>query len=262
MITIKNGKVFTGGDLIDSDIYIENDKIVKIGKGLPENGQVIDASGKIVSHGFIDLHVHLREPGFSHKETVKTGTLAAAKGGYTTICSMPNLNPVPDSVENIKEQLDIIAKDGVIKVLPYASISIGERGRELVDIESLKPYAVAFSDDGKGIQEEEKMAEFMENAAKQGVLVAAHCEDESLLEGGYIHKGKYSEENGHKGISSECEYAQVKRDIELSEKYGTRYHVCHISARESIDFVIKAKEKGLNVTCEVSPHHKIGRAHV
>ena len=255
MLTIKNGKVFMGGRLVNTDIYIENDKITKIAPGLEEKGEVIDASGKIVSHGFIDMHVHLREPGFEHKETIKTGTAAAAKGGFTTICPMPNLNPVPDTVANVQYQLDLIEKDACINVFPFAAITKGEKGKEIVNMIDIAPYVVGFSDDGKGIQTKEMMDKVMMIAGETGVLVSAHCEDEALLNGGYIHDGIYAKVNGHRGIVSECEYGQVIRDIALAEKYGARYHVCHISAKESIEAVRKAKAKGSFVTCEVTPHH-------
>ena len=217
MITIKNGRVFMGGSLVNADIYIENDKITKIAPGL-EKGDVIDASGKIVSHGFVDMHVHLREPGFEHKETIKTGTAAAAKGGFTTICPMPNLNPVPDTVANVQYQLDLIEKDACVNVFPFAAITIGEKGQEIVNMIDIAPYVVGFSDDGKGIQTAEMMDKVMMTAAEIDMLVSAHCEDEALLNGGYIHEGKYSQANGHKGIVSECEYGQVVRDIALAEK--------------------------------------------
>ena len=256
MITIKNGRVFTGGRLCECDVFIEDGVVKKIAPGLECKGEVIDTKGKIVCHGFIDMHVHLREPGFENKETVKTGTEAAAAGGFTTICPMPNLNPVPDTVENMEKQLEIIERDAVINVLPFAPITMGEKGKEIVDMIDLAPLCVGFSDDGKGVQSEEMMEEVMRKAGDMGVIISAHCEDESLLEGGYIHKGKYSEKHGHKGISSECEYAQVVRDIALAEKYGAHYHVCHISAKESIEAVRQAKKRGITtVTAEVTPHH-------
>ena len=257
MITIKNGKVFMGGSLVNADIYIENDKITKIAPGLEEKGDVIDASGKIVSHGFVDMHVHLREPGFEHKETIKTGTAAAAKGGFTTICPMPNLNPVPDTVANVQYQLDLIEKDACVNVFPFAAITMGEKGQEIVNMIDIAPYVVGFSDDGKGIQTAEMMDKVMMTAAEIDMLVSAHCEDEALLNGGYIHEGKYSQANGHKGIVSECEYGQVVRDIALAEKYGARYHVCHISAKESVDIIRQAKKSGVDITCETAPHYLV-----
>lgn len=255
MITIKNGRVFMGGSFVNSDIFIENDRITKISPGLEEKGTVIDAKGKVVCHGFIDMHVHLREPGFEHKETIKTGTAAAAKGGFTTICPMPNLNPVPDTVEHVQYELELIEKDALINVLPFAAITMGEKGKEIVNIIDIAPMVAGFSDDGKGVQSEEIMDKVMRIAGETDVLISAHCEDESLLNGGYIHDGVYSRANGHKGIPNECEAAQVKRDIALAEKYGARYHVCHISAKESIEAVRNAKAKGMSVTCEVTPHH-------
>lgn len=255
MITIKNGRVFMGGSFVNSDIFIENDKITKIAPGLEEKGTVIDAKGKVVCHGFIDMHVHLREPGFEHKETIKTGTAAAAKGGFTTVCPMPNLNPVPDTVEHVQYQLDLIEKDACVNVLPFAAITMGEKGKEIVNIIDIAPLVAGFSDDGKGVQSEEIMDKVMRIAGETDVLISAHCEDESLLHGGYIHEGVYSRANGHKGICNECEAAQVRRDIALAEKYGARYHVCHISAKESIEAVRNAKARGASVTCEVTPHH-------
>lgn len=255
MITIKNGSVYMGGSFFNKDIYIEDEYIKEIGENLPERGKIIDAKGKIVSHGFIDMHVHLREPGFAHKETIKTGTIAAAAGGFTTICSMPNLNPVPDSPAHVQAQLDIIEKDAVVNVIPFASITVGQKGKEIVDMIDLAPFVAGFSDDGKGVQSDEIMEEVMQKAGETGVLISAHCEDESLLNGGYIHDGVYARLNGHKGISSECEYKQVVRDIGLAEKYGARYHVCHISAKESIEAVKEGKAKNIQVSCEVTPHH-------
>ena len=255
MITIKNGQVFTDGKLIEADVLIQEGKVKQIAPNIAPQGTVIDAAGKVVSHGFIDLHVHLREPGFEHKETVVTGTKAAAAGGFTTICPMPNLNPVPDSVDHLQVQLDAIAKDALVHVLPFAAITVGEKGQEIVDMAALAPKVCGFSDDGKGVQSDDMMDQVMAQAAKLNVLVSAHCEDESLLNGGYIHDGVYAANHGHKGISSACEYAQVKRDISLAQKHGARYHVCHISAKESIEAVREAKGLGLQVSCEVTPHH-------
>ncbi len=205
--------------------------------------------------GFVDVHVHLREPGFSYKETVESGTSAAARGGYTCVCSMPNLNPVPDSRENLEVQLGIIEKTARIKVLPYASITTGEKGETLSDMESLAPLAVAFSDDGKGIQGREMMKSAMLKAKSLGKIIAAHCEDNSLLNGGYIHLGKYARKYGHRGICSESEWGPIKRDIELIKETGCAYHVCHISSKESVELIRKAKAEGLNITCETAPHY-------
>ncbi|MBQ4244636.1 MAG: dihydroorotase [Clostridia bacterium] len=209
----------------------------------------------IVFTGFCDVHVHFREPGFSYKETIYSGSRAAASGGYTAVCTMPNLNPVPDSVEHIKEQLDIIERDAAVNVLPYAAITVGEKGEELVDIEALAPYAVAFSDDGRGVQSEEMMRSAMLRAKAAGKMIVAHCEVNSLLNGGYIHDGAYAEAHGHRGICSESEWAQIERDVRLSEETGCAYHVCHISCKESVDIIRKAKARGVNVTCETAPHY-------
>lgn len=255
MLTIQNGQVFTGGELIFADVIIKDGRIAQIGQNLTPQGTVIDAGGRVISHGFIDLHVHLREPGYPNKETIATGTAAAAAGGFTTICSMPNLNPVPDSATHLQAQLDLIAAHARVQVLPFASITVGEKGEELVDMAALASKVCGFSDDGKGVQSDELMDKVMAQAAKLDVLISAHCEDETLLKGGYIHDGIYAADHGHKGICSACEYAQVRRDIALAQKHGARYHVCHISAKESIDAVRDAKGLGLPVSCEVTPHH-------
>ena len=207
--------------------------------------------------GFCDVHVHLREPGFSYKETIETGTQAAARGGYTDVCTMPNLNPVPDDTETLKVQLDIIERDALINVYPYGAITRGERGEELADLEAMAPKVIAFSDDGHGVQRDEIMKSAMEKARDLNKLIVAHCEDNSLLNGGYIHDGEYAKIHGHKGICSESEWGQIARDLELAEKTGVGYHVCHISTKESVDVIRKAKARGVNVTCETAPHYLI-----
>ena len=219
--------------------------------------RTFDAMGKyFLIPGFVDVHVHLREPGFSYKETIKTGTMAGAKGGYTAVCPMPNLNPVPDSVENINVQLDIIKKDACINVYPFASITKGRQGRgELVDFESLKELAVGFSDDGTGIQLGEDMQRAMQECARLGKIISAHCEVNDLLKGGYIHDGEYCRAHNHKGICSASEYEQIARDCVLAKQTGVKYHVCHISTKESVDIIRKAKADGVNVTCETGPHY-------
>ncbi len=211
----------------------------------------------VIFPGFCDVHVHFREPGFSYKETIRTGSLAAAHGGYTAVCTMPNLKPVPDSLENLKLQTDIIEKDAVIKVYPYASITKMEMGLELVDMESLAPFAVAFSDDGRGVQDSDMMREAMMKARALGKIIAAHCEDNSLLFGGYIHDGEYAKAHGHRGICSESEYGQIARDLKLAEQTGCAYHVCHISTKESVALIREAKARGVDVTCETGPHYLI-----
>ncbi len=207
--------------------------------------------------GFIDVHVHLREPGFSYKETIETGSKACARGGYTTVCSMPNLNPVPDSLEHLDEQLELIKKDAVISVLPYGSITVGQNGKELSDMEAMSPYVCAFSDDGKGVQSDEMMKAAMLKAKSFGKMIVAHCEDNSLLNGGYIHLGNYAAEHGHRGICSESEWRPIERDLKLAEETGCAYHVCHISTKESVELIRKAKAAGVDVTCETAPHYLI-----
>ena len=207
--------------------------------------------------GFCDVHVHLREPGFSYKETIATGTKAAAAGGYTAVCSMPNLNPVPDSSDNLKVQTDIIKKDAVIAVYPYGSITKGEMGKELSDMEDMAEVAIAFSDDGRGVQNDEMMRAAMEKAKKLDKIIVAHCEVNDLLEGGYIHKGEYAAKHGHRGICSESEYLQIERDIGFVKEIGCKYHVCHISTKESVEAIRRAKKDGVDITCETAPHYLV-----
>lgn len=239
------------------DILIRDGIIRRKGLGIEAGPDVtvIDTTGLTVSGGFTDLHVHFREPGYSYKETIRTGSLAAARGGYTTVCTMPNLNPVPDSLRHLDIEQEIIDRDAVIQVLPYASITLGRKGEQLVDFSSLKGRCVAFSDDGSGVQSREMMLKAMEAAAGNGCIIAAHCEDNSLLRGGYIHDGAWCHEHGHKGICSESEWGQIKRDLELAELTGCRYHVCHISTAESVDLIRRAKDRGVRVSCETAPHY-------
>ena len=205
--------------------------------------------------GFCDGHVHFREPGFSYKETIKTGTLAAARGGYTAVCTMPNLDPVPDSKEHLARQLEIIERDAAINVFPYGAITVGEKGEKLADMEEIAQSVIAFSDDGRGVQSEEMMIAAMEKAKSLGKLIVAHCEVNELLRGGYIHDGAYAKAHGHRGISSESEWAQVERDCRLAKQTGCAYHVCHISTKESVDIIRRAKADGVNVSCETAPHY-------
>ena len=219
--------------------------------------EFLSAENIILIPSFVDVHVHLREPGFFYKETIKTGTTAAARSGYAHVFSMPNLKPVPDDLENLKVQLDIIEKDAVIPVTPYGSLTVGERGEELADLEAMAPYVCGFSDDGVGLNDMDLMAQAMEIAKKHGKLVVAHCEDMELRNGGYIHDGVYAKAHGHKGICSESEWGPIKRDIELAEKIGCSYHVCHISTKESVEIIRQAKARGVDVTCETAPHYLI-----
>ena len=216
-----------------------------------------DSPKYAVFPGFCDVHVHFREPGFSYKETIKTGSLSAARGGYTAVCTMPNLNPVPDSVENLNLQRAIIESDACIHVYPYGAITVGEKGEELADIEGMAPYVCAFSDDGRGVQRDEMMRQAMIRAKAQGKMIVAHCEVNDLLRGGYIHDGEYAKLHGHRGICSESEWAQVARDIELIKEIGCKYHVCHISTKETVDIIRKAKAEGVDITCETGPHYLV-----
>ena len=220
-------------------------------------GFLSDFNKLCIFPAFCDVHVHFREPGFSYKETIRTGSLAAARGGYTDGCTMPNLNPVPDSVENIKKQIEIIEKDAAVRVHPYAAITVGEKGEMLTDMKALSPYCIAFSDDGKGVQSEAMMRSAMLKAKALGKIIAAHCEDNSLLCGGYIHKGEYARLHGHKGICAESEWKPIERDLRLAKETGCKYHVCHISCKESVELIRKAKAEGVDVTCETAPHYLI-----
>ena len=240
------------------------DRVKKIGCGEGTVHFIGDDSGAFaclntsqyaLMPGFCDVHVHFREPGFSYKETIRTGTLAAAKGGYTAVCTMPNVNPVSDSLEHLRLQEEIIRRDAVINVYPYAAISLGQKGEVLADLEALAPHAVAFSDDGHGVQSESRMREAMRRAKALGKLIVAHCEDNSLLRGGYIHDGAYAAMHGHKGICSESEWRQIERDLRLAKETGCAYHVCHISTKESVALIRKAKKEGVDVTCETAPHY-------
>ncbi len=246
----KNGAFSQANALIGDTIFRFTDTAV--------HGDISDApiiSDCIIIPGFCDVHVHLREPGFSYKETIASGTSAAANGGYTAVCSMPNLKPTPDSVANLVLQLDIINKDAKIAVYPYGTITVGESGNELSDMEGMAPNVIAFSDDGRGVQSTEMMEAAMLEAKRLGKIIAAHCEDNSLLEGGYIHKGEYAELHGHNGICSESEWGPIKRDIELLKKTGAAYHVCHISTKESVELIRQAKKEGVDITCETGPHY-------
>ena len=209
----------------------------------------------ILLPGFCDVHVHLREPGFSYKETIKTGSKAAARGGYTAVCTMPNLKPVCDSPEHLRLQQEIIERDACIAVYPYAAITLNQAGEQLADLEALAPHVIAFSDDGHGVQSESMMSDAMTRAKALGKMIVAHCEDNSLLRGGYIHDGIYAARHGHRGICSESEWRQIERDLKLADRTGCAYHVCHISTKESAALIRDAKKSGVNVTCETAPHY-------
>ena len=211
----------------------------------------------IIVPGLCDVHVHFREPGFSYKETIASGSAAAAHRGYTAVCTMPNLDPVPDSAEHLQVQLDAIKRGAAIKVLPYGAITVGEKGEKLADMEAMSDKVCAFSDDGKGVQNDEMMREAMAKAKRLGKIIAAHCEDNSLLFGGYIHDGEYARMHGHRGISSASEYKQIERDLRLAEETGCAYHICHISTKESVELIRQAKAHGVNVTCETAPHYLV-----
>ena len=207
--------------------------------------------------GFCDVHVHFREPGFSYKETIRSGAYASARGGYTAVCTMPNLNPVPDSVEHLAQQLQLIEDGACIHVYPYGAITVGEQGQVLADLNGMAPNVVAFSDDGRGVQDERMMREAMQRAKELGKMIVAHCEVNELLRGGYIHDGEYAKQHGHRGICSESEWAQIERDLKLVEEIGCAYHVCHISTKESVEIIRQAKARGVNVTCETGPHYLV-----
>lgn len=246
--------VYQNHELSSCPLAVENGIIVS---NDIENAETVDYNNCYIFPGFTDVHVHLREPGFSYKETIKTGTLAAAHGGYTAVCSMPNLNPVPDSVDNLNKQLKIIESDACIDVYPYGSITVGEKGESLSDMDGMAGAVVAFSDDGRGVQNREIMKTAMCKAKELGKIIVAHCEVNELLKGGYIHDGEYARAHGHKGICSRSEWEQIERDIELVKETGCSYHVCHISTKESVELIRKAKADGVDITCETGPHYLI-----
>ena len=218
---------------------------------------VFNSPRYVIFPGFCDVHVHFREPGFSYKETMETGSRASARGGYTTVCTMPNLNPVPDSLEHLNAQLERIRSSACIQVVPYGAITVGEQGETLADLEAMAPYVAGFSDDGRGVQSEELMRQAMLRAKALGKPIVAHCEDNSLLRGGYIHDGAYAKAHGHRGICSESEWGPIARDLKLVKETGVSYHVCHISTKESVELIRQAKAEGLDVTCETGPHYLV-----
>ena len=249
-----NANVYRDGEIRKADISVFDGLLRSCGTGSTFD-RIIASDNYTVFPGFADVHVHFREPGFSYKETIASGSRAAARGGYTTVCTMPNLNPCPDSMENLRLQLDIIERDAAVHVIPYGTITTGEKGETLSDMEALAPYVVSFSDDGRGVQRDEIMRDAMLRAKALGKLIVAHCEDNSLLRGGYIHDGAYAAAHGHKGICSQSEWGQIARDLDLVRQTGCGYHVCHISTKESVELIRRAKAEGLNVTCETAPHY-------
>ena len=250
-VVFQDAQIFRRGVLTRGDAVFS----FEIHHGTSVSPVHIPASSFVICPGFVDVHVHLREPGFSYKETMSSGTQAAAHGGYTTVCAMPNLDPVPDSLPHLEQQLALIRRDAAIRVLPYGSITRGQLGEKLSDMAAMAPYVAAFSDDGRGVQSEAQMRLAMETAKGLHKLIVAHCEDNSLLHGGYIHDGVYARTHGHRGICSESEWRPIQRDLELVRETGCGYHVCHISTKESVDLIRKAKAEGLDVTCETGPHY-------
>ena len=259
MKLLKGAEAWQNDRFVRCDLLIDDARIATVGVDLPEeNCEVINLAGLKILPGLVDVHVHLREPGFTAKETIATGTRAAAHGGYTTVCAMPNLSPAPDTPEHLAVELEAIRRDAVVKVLPYGCITRGQKGRgELVDFDALKADVVGFSDDGRGVQEESLMREAMRRIAPTGRPLVAHCEVEALLNKGYIHDGVYCRQHGHRGICSESEWQQVERDIRLAAETGCPYHVCHVSTRESVELVRRAKAAGLRVSCETAPHYLV-----
>ena len=256
---LKNAMLPAEGRFRPVDIAVSGGRIVSIAGGLElfPGAISIDLHNAVVFPGFSDVHVHLREPGFSYKETVRTGTLAAARGGFTHLCCMPNLDPVPDTRDRLETLLEIIRRDAVVNVRPYGAVTVGEQGAVLADLEAMAPFKVGFSDDGRGIQDGDMMRRAMREAKRLGKIIAAHCEDNSLLEGGYIHDGQYARLHGHRGICSESEWGQIARDLQLAEETGCAYHVCHISTKESVGLIREAKARGVDVTCETGPHYLV-----
>ena len=253
---IKGCNVFIDGRFVPSDVEVRGGIVSRVEPAVvPNSGVPVFNYSGIVVPGLVDVHVHLREPGFFFKETMETGTAAAARGGYTAVCAMPNLNPVPDSAEHLAVELEAIRRGAKVRVYPYGSLTVGECGLEMADISAMADAAVAYSDDGRGVQDEDMMRECMRAVAATGKLLAAHCEVDSLLKGGYIHDGAYARAHGHRGICSESEWREVERDIRLAEETGCAFHVCHVSTKESVRLVREARARGVNVTAETAPHY-------
>ena len=247
----------SGGVFRAADVLLSGGRIVSIGDRIscPADAVSIDLHKAVLFPGFVDVHVHLREPGFSYKETIRAGTLAAAHGGFAHVAAMPNLDPVPDCAAALAVQRAIIEKDALVHVHPYGAVSVGEKGERLADLDGLAPGVIAFSDDGRGVQSESLMREAMMQCRSLGKILAAHCEDNSLLHGGYIHDGAYARAHGHRGICSESEWGPIARDLRLAEETGCAYHVCHVSTKESVALIRAAKRRGVDVTCETAPHY-------
>ncbi len=255
---LKDAKVYTGGKFVQQDVYIADGKLfLEHTPTISDSTTIISFKNKYIFPGFIDVHVHLREPGFLYKETIATGTMAAAHGGYTAVCSMPNLNPAPHSKENLDIQLNAIKNDASITVVPFGTITKDGLGEYLSDMEDMSNFVAGFSDDGRGVQSKEMMLAAMNKAKQLDKIISAHCEDNSLLAGGYIHDGEYAKSHGHRGICSESEWGPIKRDIELAKLSGCSYHVCHISTKESVNLIRQAKKDGVNITCETAPHYLV-----
>ncbi len=255
---LKGGQVYSGGAFVRADVLVEDGIVAAVGAAADPQAEVVDVAGKHLLPGLIDVHVHFREPGFSYKETIASGSRAAARGGYTTVCTMPNLNPAPDTAEHLQEQLELIREGAVVKVVPYGTITMRQSGGgELSQMARMRDRVVGFSDDGRGVQEDGVMEAAMREAARLERPIVAHCEVNALLHGGYIHDGEYAHLHGHKGICSESEWRQVERDIELVRRTGCRYHVCHVSTKESVELVRRAKAEGLAVSCETAPHYLV-----
>lgn len=256
---LSQADIFLNNKFVRADICVSDGRISSVSESLnsPQGSCVLNFKNCIIVPGLLDVHVHLREPGFSYKETIKSGSLAAAHGGITSVCAMPNLSPCPDSVENLKIETDIIKNSAVVNVYPYGTISVNEEGKKLSDMDGMKENVIAFSDDGRGVQSDGFMRSAMLKAKELGKIIAAHCEDNSLLDGGYIHKGEYARLHFHRGISSESEYKQIERDLNLAYETGCKYHVCHISTKESVEVIRQAKKSGVDVTCETAPHYLI-----
>ena len=255
---LQNAQILSSGGVFRAaDVLLSGGRIVSIGDRIscPADAVSIDLHKAVLFPGFVDVHVHLREPGFSYKETIRTGTLAAAHGGFAHVAAMPNLDPVPDCAAALAVQRAIIEKDALVHVHPYGAISVGEKGERLADLEGLAPGVIAFSDDGRGVQSESLMREAMIQCRRLGKILAAHCEDNSLLHGGYIHDGAYARAHGHRGICSESEWGPIARDLRLAKETGCAYHVCHVSTKESVALIRAAKRRGVDVTCETAPHY-------